>query len=48
MRAVVEIGEAIEVSTERQRGPDGDPLMNTIRERIETRLAALLAEGRPN
>lgn len=47
MRAVVEIGEAIEVSTERQRGPDGDPLMNTIRERLETRLAALLNEGRP-
>ncbi|MSU37315.1 MAG: 1-acyl-sn-glycerol-3-phosphate acyltransferase [Pedosphaera sp.] len=48
MRAVVEVGEAIEVSKERQRSPDGDPLMNTIRERLETRLAALLAEGRPN
>lgn len=45
MRAVVEIGEAIEVSPERQRSPDGDPLMNTIRDRLETRLAALLAEG---
>jgi hypothetical protein len=39
MRAVVTIGEAIEVSPERARGADGDPLMNAIRERIETMLA---------
>ena len=39
MRAVVEVGEAIEVSPERARGPEGDPLMATIREQIETMLA---------
>ncbi len=46
MSAVVEIGEAIEVSPERQRSPDGDPLMGLIRERLESRLAALREEGR--
>jgi 1-acyl-sn-glycerol-3-phosphate acyltransferase len=39
MRAVVEVGEAIEVSPERARGVDGDPLMNAIREQLETMLA---------
>lgn len=47
VRAVIEIGEAIEVSPERQRDADGDPLMATIRQRLETMLAASLAEGRP-
>jgi 1-acyl-sn-glycerol-3-phosphate acyltransferase len=46
MRAVVEVGDAIEVSPERTRGADGDPLMATIREQLETMLAASLAEGR--
>jgi hypothetical protein len=39
MRAVVEIGEAIEVPPERARGADGDPLMIAIREQLETMLA---------
>ena len=39
MRAVVEVGDAIEVSPERTRGADGDPLMNAIREQLETMLA---------
>ena len=40
MRAVVEVGEAIEVSPERTRGADGDPLMTAIREQLEAMLAA--------
>jgi len=47
MSAVVEIGEAIEVSPERQRSTEGDPLILMIRERLEAMLAALLQEGRP-
>ena len=39
MRAVVEVGEAIEVSAERARGTDGDPLMSAIREQLESMLA---------
>lgn len=46
IRAVVEVGEAIEVSPERQRGTDGDTLMNTLRQRLETMLAASRVEGR--
>jgi 1-acyl-sn-glycerol-3-phosphate acyltransferase len=46
MRAVVDVGEAIEVSPERTRGGDGDPLMGAIREQLEKMLAASLAEGR--
>ncbi len=40
IRAVVEVGEAIEVSPERTRGADGDPLMSAVREQLETMLAA--------
>jgi 1-acyl-sn-glycerol-3-phosphate acyltransferase len=46
MRAVVEVGEAIEVSPERARGAEGDPLMVGIREQLETMLARSLARGR--
>ena len=46
IRAVVTVGDAFEVSPERQRGSDGDPLMNTLRERIEAMLAASLAATR--
>jgi 1-acyl-sn-glycerol-3-phosphate acyltransferase len=46
MHAVVDIGEAIEVSPERARGADGDPLMNAIREQLESMLAASLQDGR--
>ena len=40
MRAVVEVGEAIPVSAQRERGTDGDPLMETVRTRLEAMLAA--------
>ncbi len=46
MRAVIEVGEAIEVSPERARTAEGDPLMAAIREQLETMLAASLARGR--
>ncbi len=46
MRAVVEVGPAIEVSPERTRGTEGDPLMTAIREQLETMLARSLAAGR--
>jgi 1-acyl-sn-glycerol-3-phosphate acyltransferase len=46
IRAVVDVGEAIDVAPERTRGGDGDPLMSAIREQLETMLAASLAERR--
>lgn len=46
VRAVVEVGEAIEVSAERTRSPEGDPLMSAIKEQLEKMLAASLVSGR--
>jgi hypothetical protein len=46
-RAVIDVGEAIPVSPERVRSESGDPLMNQLRARLETMLAASLAEFRP-
>jgi 1-acyl-sn-glycerol-3-phosphate acyltransferase len=46
LRALVDIGEPIEVSPERVRGADGDTLMVAVREQLETMLAASLAEVR--
>lgn len=46
LRAGIDIGEAIEVSPERARGAEGDPLMNAIREQIEAMLAASAKDGR--
>lgn len=46
IRAVIDVGEAIEVSPERTRGADGDPLMSGIREQLETMLAASAVSGR--
>jgi len=43
-RAVVTIGEAIEVPPERQRG-ESDPVMTAIRGQLETMLAATAGEG---
>jgi len=45
--AVVDVGEAIEVSPERTRGAGGDPLMNAVQESIESMLATSLTELRP-
>lgn len=44
IRVFVDVGEAIEVSPERTRGGDGDPLMGAIKEQLETMLAASLTE----
>lgn len=46
LRAIVEIGQALEVSPERTRNPEGDPLVATVREQLETMLAASLVSGR--
>ncbi len=46
IRAVVDVGEAIEVSPERARSADGDPLMSAIRTQLETMLAASLTDAR--
>lgn len=40
MRVVVEVGEAIPVSAQRERGVAGDPLMDQVRTSIEAMLAA--------
>jgi 1-acyl-sn-glycerol-3-phosphate acyltransferase len=53
LRAVVEVGEAIEVSPTRERGVDVDPVTGRIREQLETMLAGLKTirpagvQGRP-
>lgn len=47
IRALVEVGEAIEVSTERTRAGDGDPLMTGIQESLEAMLASSLAARHP-
>ena len=43
IRAVVEVGEAIEVSPTRERGVETDPIMARIRSEIESMLAKLAA-----
>ncbi|MCE9637230.1 MAG: 1-acyl-sn-glycerol-3-phosphate acyltransferase [Planctomycetes bacterium] len=47
IRGFLYVGEAIDVAPERQRGVAGDPLMALLRERLESMLAASLAEHRP-
>jgi 1-acyl-sn-glycerol-3-phosphate acyltransferase len=41
IRAVAEVGEAIEVPVSREKYPDGDPIMTLIRRELEQMLAAL-------
>jgi hypothetical protein len=48
MRAVVDVGEAIEVSSEEQREADGDPVMVRVREQMKAMLAASLAAAYPD
>ena len=49
MRAVVDVGEAIEVAADKeQRDGDSDPVMVRVREAMRTMLAASLAEAYPN
>ncbi len=46
LRAVVQVGEAIEVSPARERGADTDPVMSRIRQDLEAMLAELKARRR--
>lgn len=47
IRALVDVGEAIEVNSERVRGADGDPLMLGIQASMEAMLASSLADLHP-
>jgi hypothetical protein len=46
IRAVVEVGEAIEIGPARERGANGDPVMARIRQDIETMLENLKSRRR--
>jgi 1-acyl-sn-glycerol-3-phosphate acyltransferase len=46
IRVAIEIGDAIEISPVRERGPDGDPVMTRVHSEIETMLVRL-KEKRP-
>jgi 1-acyl-sn-glycerol-3-phosphate acyltransferase len=48
MRALVDVGEAIEVPAGEQPDADSDPVMVSVRERMRAMLAASLAEARPD
>lgn len=48
MRAVIDVGSAIDVAPERARNANGDPLMVAIREQLETMLAASRRTGYEN
>lgn len=48
IRAVIEVGEAIEVSPIRERGVETDPVMVKIRTELETMLAGLASRRQPN
>lgn len=46
LKAVIDVGEAIEVSPKRVRGAKTDPLMDAIRSQLTTTLAGLQAESK--
>lgn len=46
LKAITVVGDAIEVSTKRERGLDHDPLMEKIRERLESMLGELQVESK--
>jgi len=46
LKVVLDVGEAIEVSTKRDRSAETDPLMETIRQRLEEGLLELQSESR--
>ena len=46
LKVILDVGEAIEVSTKRDRTASTDPLMATIRDRLEANLAELQTESR--
>ncbi len=45
LHAVIQVGEAIPVSSKRARGEEGDPVMNGIREQLTGMLGKLAAEA---
>lgn len=45
-KVVLDVGEAIEVSSKRVRGVESDPLMDAIREQLRPMMASLQAESR--
>jgi 1-acyl-sn-glycerol-3-phosphate acyltransferase len=45
LHAVVDVGEAIDVSSKRERGGEGDPVMDAIRTRLSGMLTALSDES---
>jgi len=47
LRAIVDVGKALDVSPEYEYDSDGDPLMGEIREQLHELLAASLAEAHP-
>jgi hypothetical protein len=46
LKVVLDVGEAIEVSTKRDRAAETDPLMESIRKRLESGLEAMQSESR--
>ena len=46
LKVVLDVGEAIEVSTKRDRSAESDPLMTEIRQRIDEMLVELQKESR--
>jgi len=46
LKAIINVGEAIEVPTRREKGSDGEPLMNQIREAIEAMLDGMADESK--
>lgn len=46
LKAIINVGEAIEVPTRREKGSDGEPLMNQIRDSIETMLDQMSHESK--
>jgi len=46
MKVIIDVGEAIEVSSKRVRGVESDPLMDAIRSQLKTTMAGLQAESR--
>ena len=47
IRAMIAVGEAIEVSSKRERGPGGDPLMGHIQCEVQQMLERLASEAHP-
>jgi hypothetical protein len=47
LKAIIEVGEPIEVSTERDRGAEVDPLMAALEQRLTALLARLSQEAHP-